>query len=374
MTFYIAHAEADQAVADDLRQFLKLHGQISESETGVHGFRPLHMGDVVFLLWSHASAFDVHRLQIERRALEAWADNQLVLVKLDNAIAPVGLRDLKWIDATYAPIRSLNGWREAETKAKDLARISIGGAPRTAIVKRAPPPPPPKKGGALMAALVGFLATLAVGGLVALGVARGAIKLDHAMLDAVGWGVMVAAGLAVVLGLVCMIMAGVRRAREPARAPARKVAAAAPPPSAAMAEAAAPGASDDPALFVSYAHADRVQVDAVVKIAEGQVGNVWMDRQDLHAGDTWAGQIVRGIRSAKRVMICCSPRAFESDHVKREMYLADRYRKPLLPVFIAEAKPPDDFEFFLASVQWLELYKLSEAERETALRDALAGA
>ena len=29
----------------------------------------------------------------------------------------------------------------------------------------------------------------------------------------------------------------------------------------------------------------------------------------------------------------CSKAAFESDHVKREVYLADRYRKKLVPVY-----------------------------------------
>lgn len=66
------------------------------------------------------------------------------------------------------------------------------------------------------------------------------------------------------------------------------------------------------------------------------------------------------------------PRAFESDHIKREVYLADRYKKPMLPVFIAEAAPPEDFEYFFAGVQWLELFKLPEADRSAAIGKALA--
>jgi hypothetical protein len=72
------------------------------------------------------------------------------------------------------------------------------------------------------------------------------------------------------------------------------------------------------------------------------------------------------------VMVMCSPSAFESDHIKREVYLADRYKKPMLPVFIADAKPPEDFEYFFAGVQWLELFKLPEADRAAAIGKALA--
>jgi hypothetical protein len=67
----------------------------------------------------------------------------------------------------------------------------------------------------------------------------------------------------------------------------------------------------------------------------------------------------------------CSTAAFESDHVKREVYLADRYKKRLLPVYIEEAAPPEDFEYFFAGVQHLRLYETPEAERGPALHRAL---
>lgn len=68
----------------------------------------------------------------------------------------------------------------------------------------------------------------------------------------------------------------------------------------------------------------------------------------------------------------CSPSAYESDHIKRAVYLADRYKKPMLPVFIADAQPPDDFEYFFAGVQWRALFKLPEADRAAAVGKALA--
>jgi hypothetical protein len=98
----------------------------------------------------------------------------------------------------------------------------------------------------------------------------------------------------------------------------------------------------------------------------------WLDRENIAPAEGWAGEIVKAIRGAREVLVMCSKAAFESDHVKREIYLADRYRKKLVPVFIEDAVPPEDFEYFFANVQILKLFETPEAERAAALARALA--
>ena len=107
MFAFIAHAEADKALATELKAFLKLRGVVSETETGARGFRYLQSGDVVIALWSQASTMSHLRMMMEKRMLEAWANGRLVLVKLDHSILPVGLRDLPSIDATFEAARKL---------------------------------------------------------------------------------------------------------------------------------------------------------------------------------------------------------------------------------------------------------------------------
>ena len=124
-------------------------------------------------------------------------------------------------------------------------------------------------------------------------------------------------------------------------------------------------------MFVSYAHADNAAVEPVVAIVEKSGQAIWIDKIGIQTGDGWAGEIVRAIKAAKGIIVMCSKQAFESDHVKREIYLADRYKKPMSPVFIEAAQPPEDFEYFFAGVQWLELYKLPEDERAAAIGKAL---
>jgi hypothetical protein len=125
------------------------------------------------------------------------------------------------------------------------------------------------------------------------------------------------------------------------------------------------------AVFVSYARANAEAVLPVIEAAKQDGPSFWLDQRGIGAGEGWAGEIVRAIRAAKGVLVMCSKAAFESDHVKREIYLADRYRKRLVPVFIEEAEPPEDFEYFFAGVQSLKLFETPETERAQALTRAL---
>jgi hypothetical protein len=136
----------------------------------------------------------------------------------------------------------------------------------------------------------------------------------------------------------------------------------------------APAVPQSDAVFVSYA---RANATAVLPVIDGlkQLGKrFWLDQQSIASGDGWAGEIVRAIKSAPGVLVMCSKAAFESDHVKREIYLADRYRKRLVPVFIEQADPPEDFEYFFAGVQSLNLFETPEVDRPQALMTALGTA
>lgn len=316
MFAFIAHAAADQAAADDLRAFLKTRGLVAETETGARGFRHLQATDVVIALWSQKSVFGTHRMLMEKRMLDAWAEGRLVLVKLDHGILPVGLRDLPAIDASMESGRKLAFWPQVERATRDI--INKAALERSEKFWNSPPPPKEER-------------------------SRSAKKKSNGEPD------------------------GGRNED--------KAAAAAPAPSAAQASEAeaAPAPLFPPSVvFISYAHADNSAVEPVVSAVKEAGRDVWIDKGGINPGENWAGEIVRGIKSAKGVMVMCSPSAFESDHIKREVYLADRYKKPMLPVFIADAQPPEDFEYFFAGVQWLELFKLPEADRPAAIGKALS--
>ena len=55
-----------------------------------------------------------------------------------------------------------------------------------------------------------------------------------------------------------------------------------------------------------------------------------------------------------------------------KIYLADKYKKSILPVMLDGALMPEDIEYFLIDRQFLDMTALDPSDRGTALREALA--
>ena len=386
MTVFLAHAPADRASAEALEKFLERRGQFVELDDGHTAMRPVQPSDVLVALLSKDLVFAPTRLRLEQRALDAWAQQRLIVVKLDKAIAPVGLRDLASIDASFEAKREFT-WAEVANAIRERARVepSAGDAapaPRRPIVPKKPGRG--VRGAGVHGAVVALgMFLLAIPGLVVaaalisiwlvnrIGPRPGGWAELRAGVDTLGAryglaaiGIEIAFAAALVITLVVI---GVFMMRIFAR-PKRKRDGGEAPPAVVAKEAEAEPSNT---VFVSYARANAAAVVPVIEGAKSSGGVFWMDEKNIGAGDGWAGEIVRAIRGAADVVVMCSKAAFESDHVKREIYLADRYKKRLVPVFIEDATPPEDFEYFFAGVQLLKLFETPEAERPQALVAAL---
>lgn len=435
MTVFIAYAPQDQAAAESLADKLRQRAFLVELETGERAIRPLSPMDAVIGLISKDFVFSPFKLRLEKRLLDAWADGQLVQVKLDHAFAPVGLRDLPAIDASFEAQRDPFTWMKVADALRDLRRESAIAPPPVAPAPASPAPQPTEewtehqtnsRSGASCdpaGAPVAYKRAAARNG--------GGLGLTVLLLLLIGVGatayftlfgaqapkstppgpgdqpayptpppdyvppveiagfhfsqpMLMAAAIAAGLVFIAIIAIGaarkaaierklgkpdkkaLKRARA-AEAAKTEAPAAAPAPAPAM-EAA------EPLVFISYARADQPTVDPLAKAVKESGHPIWIDTDEINAGTSWAGEIVRAIKSAGHVLIMCSPRSFESDQVKREVYLADRYKKPLMPVFLEAAEPPEDFEYFFAGVQWLKLHEAPEADRAAILTRALPAA
>lgn len=384
MTVFVAHASKNQDVAEQLEKFLERRGHFVELDDGETAMRPLQTSDVFVLLVSKDFVFSPYRLRLEQRALDAWTDNRLILIKLDHAFPPVGLRDLPAVDASFEAQREFK-WNELATQIHNLLRAarSGGGGGGDAPEPPAAPQAPAAKGGGIGGTLLSV--ALILPGLLAIA-ASVSIWLANRIgpspgtfadllngIDAFGVryglpsGVTMWVFLAAIILTFSTLAAGAAAMMSRTRAEAPEAAVPAdreetPPP------------PQTEAVFVSYARANSDKVLPVIEAAKGDGRSFWLDTQALGGGESWAGEIVRAIRSAKGVLVMCSKAAFESDHVKREIYLADRYHKKLVPVFVEEATPPEDFEYFFAGVQFLKLFETPEAERSAAVLRVLEAA
>ncbi|MEZ5956408.1 MAG: TIR domain-containing protein [Hyphomonadaceae bacterium] len=398
MTVFLAHAPADRNAAEALEKIIERRGQFCELDDGQTALKPVGNGDAFVLLVSQALTFATARLRLEQRALDAWAQGRLVVVKLDHGIAPVGLRDLPAIDATFEAARDFK-WNEVADAVTQVAR-----APRVEEAHddeaHEPTPPPAQSDGAstpreevqrkqgggfpfaallypilLLPGLLAIYASVSIWLANRIGPTPGGWPELISGIDGFGmrYGLpggltpwLFALSLALFVGVIGLIIIGLfTRAAPRAEAPARN------PPRPRRRGQAAPSSD---AVFVSYARANDTMVLPLVEAAKRAGRKFWLDQQGISAGDGWAGEIVRAIKAAGGVVVMCSQAAFESDHVKREIYLADRYKKKLVPVFIEQAEPPEDFEYFFAGVQTLNLYDTPEEERPDALNRVLGAA
>jgi hypothetical protein len=386
MTVFLTHAGADREAADSLAKVFERRGLFVEDEDGGHGFRPLMGRDVVVLLWSQQAVFSHYRLQMERRALEAWAEDRLVLVKLDHGIPPVGLRDLPAVDASFEErrafiwedvVRAVQGklTRRREEPAPPPMLRPPAPHPETMDDRTVQPPmaAPAKSGGGIAGAFAGLFLLLAViaaaiSAAVHFGLVPdlGMIALHPEVLRNASFLIGVGAALfALVLSLNAIGHRTATRRSDITHRSKRAAGAAEAQPS--PQQAPEPAASKPAAVFISYAHADAAAVAPMADAVAREVRPVWIDKQGIQSGEGWAGEIVRGIRNAAGVVVMCSRAAYESDHVKREIYLADRYKKRLVPVLLDDSPAPEDFEYFFAGVQHLNAAGLSGQARADAI-------
>jgi hypothetical protein len=122
-------------------------------------------------------------------------------------------------------------------------------------------------------------------------------------------------------------------------------------------------------IFVSYSHQDISRVDPIIEEIEKLGHPVWIDRRELSGGPGWAGQIVRGLRAARTVVLMASRHAYASDQVVREMYLAMSEKKPIIPLELEAAEIPDELQYILAPFQ---RHRLEGADRSKIIHNALA--
>ncbi|MEO0815876.1 MAG: toll/interleukin-1 receptor domain-containing protein [Pseudomonadota bacterium] len=295
---YLIAAPEDETHAEALADWLKQRGHVVRPEMGKYGFPPARRGEVTLALWSRAAMMSARRFLMTNRAIDAWEDQRLVMVKLDQGLHPNGLADVEMIDLTFEPAR--------QSRYFDVDRAIRDADAAYMQRMNAPAEPPSSQSGEATNAAAGLPESDG----------RIAPREDEAPLSL----------------------------QEP----------------------------DHHAVFVSYAHADSDTVLPLVNPIE-QTGNpVWIDREGIKSGQTWAGMIVRAIKSAQVFCLMCSQKAFASDHVRREVYLADKYKKGLLPVRLDASDMPDDIEYFLAGVQWVDLVDASDAERTERLKTAFA--
>jgi hypothetical protein len=134
------------------------------------------------------------------------------------------------------------------------------------------------------------------------------------------------------------------------------------------------GVHGDATFFVSYCRKDAARVLPLIKKAKKQRHSFWIDTVNLPPGGRWSGDIVAAIRQCRAMLVFCSRSAFASNDVLREVAMAGRYDKPILPILLDDAQMSDAFLYYLSIHEALRVCDSDWDERFSAALAALSGA
>jgi len=98
-------------------------------------------------------------------------------------------------------------------------------------------------------------------------------------------------------------------------------------------------------LFISYSHSDRDFVDRLAMQLVAHKVNVWLDRWEMHVGESLIGRVQRAITDASALLVILSPASVDSAWCKKELNSGlirelDERRVVVLPVLISDCDVP----------------------------------
>jgi hypothetical protein len=106
-------------------------------------------------------------------------------------------------------------------------------------------------------------------------------------------------------------------------------------------------------IFICHAHADlNTALAACAKLEDAGV-RCWIAPRNVDAGP-YARQLVHAITEASAVLLIFSNKTNQSEHILRELEIASKHQKVIIPFRIEDVPPNEDLEYFTLRVHWLD--------------------
>lgn len=123
-------------------------------------------------------------------------------------------------------------------------------------------------------------------------------------------------------------------------------------------------------VFMSYSRRDSDIMWRTAKYLRERGINVWVDNEKLVPGTAiWEEEIEKALKAASAVVVVMSPDSKNSEWVRREISLADQYRKHILPILV-RGDEDSSITLRLITRQFVDL-RQNEEKGLQSLRSAL---
>jgi tetratricopeptide (TPR) repeat protein len=128
---------------------------------------------------------------------------------------------------------------------------------------------------------------------------------------------------------------------------------------------------DDPFIFVSYAHSDKLQTYPIMDYLNKSGFNVWYD-EGISASENWKKSIVTNIENCTAFLVFITPHILDSEYVRKEIDFALSRKKKFFSVYLKDTDLPSEMEFDLSRIQAMKKYTMEDNEFYSKIKEILS--
>lgn len=126
-------------------------------------------------------------------------------------------------------------------------------------------------------------------------------------------------------------------------------------------------------VFISYCHDDQDRARELHDVLAAIGLQCWRDEKCIRTGDDFALEITRAIRQCAAFVLLLSSACNRSDYVAKEVAIAHHFRKPIIPVALAEMDVSDELLPYVVRYHIWNLGKQDVRNLASDLKDRFGG-
>ncbi|XP_071510056.1 uncharacterized protein [Diadema antillarum] len=120
---------------------------------------------------------------------------------------------------------------------------------------------------------------------------------------------------------------------------------------------------EHPSVFISYQWSKQPEIKRLFSRLTSLGYHCWLDINQMGGGDPLYSKIDKGIRNAKVVVSCVTPKYALSANCRREVSLSDILRKPIVPLLMEQMQWPPEGSMSMPFTQLLYIDFTKEASQ-----------
>ncbi len=125
-------------------------------------------------------------------------------------------------------------------------------------------------------------------------------------------------------------------------------------------------------VFISYSRKDLEIARGICDTLNKLNISYWIDINGVYSGANFKEMIVKAISSSEIVLFLSSENSNKSDNVAKEISIADKYGKIIIPVRLDTSPMNPKMDYDLAGIDFVDLFSFEEKSL-TKLRNAILG-